>query len=56
MPASALPLSQGVALCRSLSLGTASAAGVAGRAGYLLAFIVAGIAVARITYRRRLHA
>jgi Nod factor-specific ABC transporter NodJ protein len=54
--ASALPLAQGVALCRSLSLGTASAAAVAGRAGYLLAFVVVGIAVARITYRRRLHA
>jgi Nod factor-specific ABC transporter NodJ protein len=54
--ASALPLAQGVALCRSLSLGTASAAGVAARAGYLLACVVAGVAVARITYRRRLHA
>ena len=54
--ASALPLSQGVALCRSLSLGTASAAGVAARAGYLLAFVVAGVVLARITYRRRLHA
>jgi Nod factor-specific ABC transporter NodJ protein len=54
--ASALPLAQGVALCRSLSLGTASASGVAARAGYLLACVVAGIAVARITYRRRLHA
>jgi Nod factor-specific ABC transporter NodJ protein len=53
--ASALPLAQGVALCRSLSLGTASAPGVAARAGYLLAFIVVGIAVARVTYRRRLH-
>lgn len=53
--ASALPLAQGVALCRSLSLGTASAAGVAARAGYLLAFVVVGIAVARVTYRRRLH-
>jgi lipooligosaccharide transport system permease protein len=53
--ASALPLSQGVALCRSLSLGTASASGVAARAGYLLAFVAVGIAVARITYRRRLH-
>jgi lipooligosaccharide transport system permease protein len=53
--ASALPLSQGVALCRSLSLGTASASGVAERAGYLLAFVVVGIAVARVTYRRRLH-
>ena len=54
--ASALPLSQGVALCRSLSLGTASAADVAARSGYLLAFVAAGVAVARITYRRRLHA
>jgi lipooligosaccharide transport system permease protein len=53
--ASALPLAQGVALCRSLSLGTASAPGVAARAGYLLAFIVVGVAVARVTYRRRLH-
>jgi Nod factor-specific ABC transporter NodJ protein len=53
--ASALPLSQGVALCRSLSLGTASAGAVAARVGYLLAFVVAGIAVARVTYRRRLH-
>jgi lipooligosaccharide transport system permease protein len=53
--ASALPLSQGVALCRSLSLGTASAPVVAARAGYLLAFVVVGIAVARVTYRRRLH-
>ena len=53
--ASALPLSQGVALCRSLSLGTASTAGVAAHAGYLLAFVLVGIAVARVTYRRRLH-
>jgi len=53
--ASALPLSQGVALCRSLTLGTASAPTVAARVGYLLAFVVAGICVARITYRRRLH-
>ena len=53
--ASALPLSQGVALCRSLSLGTASAPVVAARAGYLLVFVVVGIAVARATYRRRLH-
>ena len=54
--ASALPLSQGVALCRSLTLGTASAQTVAARAGYLLALVVVGIVVARITYRRRLHA
>jgi ABC-type polysaccharide/polyol phosphate export permease len=53
--ASALPLSQGVALCRSISLGTASALDVAAHASYLLVFVVAGIAVARVTYRRRLH-
>ena len=54
--ASALPLSQGVALCRSLSLGTASLLERrSARAGYLLVFVVAGIAVARVTYRRRLH-
>ena len=40
--ASALPLTQGVALCRSLSLGTATALDVAARAGYLLAFVVGG--------------
>src|ERR1700722_12938049 len=38
--ASVLPLTQGVELCRSLSLGTASLAGVAGRTAYLLAFVV----------------
>jgi ABC-type polysaccharide/polyol phosphate export permease len=53
--ASALPLSQGVALCRSLTLGTASVPTVAARVAYLLAFVVAGIVVARVTYRRRLH-
>jgi Nod factor-specific ABC transporter NodJ protein len=55
LAASVLPLTQGVALCRSLSLGTASAVDVAARAGYLLAFIVAGTLVARVAYRRRLH-
>jgi ABC-type polysaccharide/polyol phosphate export permease len=53
--ASVLPLTQGVDLCRSLSLGTASLGGVAGRAAYLLLFVVAGLLVARVTYRRRLH-
>jgi lipooligosaccharide transport system permease protein len=53
--ASVLPLSQGVALCRSLALGTASAPEVVARSGYLLAFVVAGIVIARVTYRRRLH-
>ena len=54
--AEALPLAQGVALCRSLSLGTASLGGIAGHSAYLLACVLAGIAVARVTYRRRLHA
>ena len=53
--ASAFPLAQGVALCRSLSLGTASLMEVVARTAYLLAVIVTGIAVARVTYRRRLH-
>ncbi|MGH3416731.1 MAG: ABC transporter permease [Actinocrinis sp.] len=37
------------------SLGTATVAGTAVHVGYLLALTVAGIAVARTTYRRRLH-
>jgi lipooligosaccharide transport system permease protein len=53
--ASALPLAQGVALCRSLTLGTATTLSVAGRTAYLLVFVVAGLAVARAAYRRRLH-
>jgi ABC-type polysaccharide/polyol phosphate export permease len=53
--AAALPLAQGVALCRSLSLGTATLPAVLGHATYLLALVIGGIAVARITYRRRLH-
>ena len=54
--ASVLPLAQGVALCRSLSLGTASLPAVIGHVSYLLVFVLAGIAAARVTYRRRLHA
>lgn len=54
--ASVLPLAQGVALCRSLSLGSASLPAVIGHTAYLLVFVVAGIVAARITYRRRLHA
>jgi lipooligosaccharide transport system permease protein len=54
--ASVLPLAQGVALCRSLSLGTASLPAVIGHTAYLLVFVVAGVVAARITYRRRLHA
>jgi ABC-type polysaccharide/polyol phosphate export permease len=53
--ASVLPLTQGVELCRSLSLGTASPAGVLGRTAYLALFLGTGWWVARVTYRRRLH-
>lgn len=53
--AAVLPLAQGVDLCRSLSLGTVSATAVVAHTAYLLAFVLTGVAVARITYRRRLH-
>lgn len=52
----ALPLAQGVELCRSLALGTAGAGATAAHAGYLAAFAVLGFALAGSTYRRRLHA
>ncbi|MDE3131903.1 MAG: ABC transporter permease [Acidobacteriota bacterium] len=54
--AAALPLAQGVDLCRSLSLGVASAPAALGHTAYLLACVLAGVAVARVTYARRLHA
>jgi Nod factor-specific ABC transporter NodJ protein len=54
--ASVLPLAQGVDLCRSLSLGTASLPAVVGHVAYLLVLVVVGIVAARITYRRSLHA
>lgn len=52
----ALPLAQGVTLCRSLALGTAGAPAIAAHAAYLCALTVAGFALARAAYRRRLHA
>jgi ABC-type polysaccharide/polyol phosphate export permease len=52
----ALPLWQGVELCRSLSLGTAGALGASFHAAYLLTLTAAGVLAARSTYRRRLHA
>jgi lipooligosaccharide transport system permease protein len=52
----ALPLWQGVELCRTLSLGTAGARSAGIHAGYLLALTAGGILAARVTYRRRLHA
>lgn len=53
--AQALPLAQGVDLCRSLSLGSASLPAALGHAAYLLVCVGAGIAVARVNYRRVLH-
>jgi lipooligosaccharide transport system permease protein len=50
-----LPLYHGAQLCRTLSLGTATPAGTALHVGVLLALTLAGLAVARVTYRRRLH-
>jgi lipooligosaccharide transport system permease protein len=50
------PLWHGVALCRGISLGTLTAGGALLHVGYLIAVTVAGLAVGRRTYRRRLHA
>ena len=50
------PLWHGVALCRSLSLGTAQAGGSAVHVCYLLAVAALGVAVGNRTYRRRLYA
>lgn len=52
----ALPLAQGVELCRSLALGTAGAGATLAHAGYLCALSALGFALARTAYRRRLHA
>ncbi len=49
------PLWHGVALCRSLSLGTADLAGSLVHVGYLLALAAIGIAVGQRTYQRRLY-
>ena len=53
--AQVLPLAQGVDLCRSLSLGSAALPATLGHIAYLLCFVVGGIAVARVNYRRVLH-
>jgi lipooligosaccharide transport system permease protein len=50
------PLWHGVALCRSLSLGTARLGEVAVHVGYLTAITVAGLAAGHRTYLRRLYA
>jgi lipooligosaccharide transport system permease protein len=49
------PLWHGVALCRSLSEGTATWAGSAGHAGYLLGLTALGLLAARRTFHHRLH-
>jgi lipooligosaccharide transport system permease protein len=50
----ATPLWHGVALCRSLSLGTATLGGALVHVGYLAALAAVSIAVGERTYRRRL--
>ncbi len=49
------PLWHGVALCRSLSLGTASPGGALLHVGYLAVLAGAGIVIGNRTYRRRLY-
>ncbi len=51
----ATPLWHGVDLARGLVLGTIGAAAAVGHVAYLLSFVVAGLAVGRITYARRLQ-
>jgi lipooligosaccharide transport system permease protein len=50
------PLWQGVDLCRTLSLGTATTTSTLTHIGYLGALIIAGTAAAWYCYRRQLHA
>ena len=50
----ATPAWHGVDLCRGLALGTIGAALALTHAAYLLAWVVGGVAVARVVYRRRL--
>jgi lipooligosaccharide transport system permease protein len=49
------PLWHGVALCRALSLGTASPAGAVVHVAYLAALAAAGVAAGNRTYLRRLY-
>ncbi len=51
----ATPLWHGVALCRALSLGTASLGGALVNVAYLAVVAAAGIAAGQRTYRRRLY-
>jgi lipooligosaccharide transport system permease protein len=49
------PLWHGVALCRSLSLGTATLGGALIHVGYLAGLAAVGVAAGNRTYRRRLY-
>jgi len=49
------PLWHGVALCRDLSLGTATLPGALGHIAYLVAVAAAGVYAGARTYRRRLY-
>ena len=49
------PLWHGVALCRALSLGVATAGSALGHIGYLAALASAGIVAGNRSYRRRLY-
>jgi lipooligosaccharide transport system permease protein len=49
------PLWHGVALCRALSIGTATVGGALVHVGYLAAMTAAGVAAGHRTYRRRLY-
>ena len=51
----ATPLWHGVTLCRELALGTTQPVSALAHAGYLALLALAGLAVGRRTYRRRLH-
>lgn len=51
----ATPLWHGVALCRSLSLGTAQLGPTAAHVGYLIAMTLAGVFWGNQTYRQRLY-
>jgi len=50
----ATPLWHGVDLCRSLSLGDIDGVAIAGHLAYLTVLTIVGIAIARVTFERRL--
>jgi lipooligosaccharide transport system permease protein len=49
------PLWHGVSLCRNLALGQGSAVADLGHVVYLIGFLLIGVAVARVSFRRRLR-